>query len=315
MFGFGKKKSQPVPVSPIPGWVSQAITGSAAEREAACASLRAQDPSTVRFFLFRFLVKPTHARDAWELAHQLSAGDPFAFMLPEFQKLGGGERYELAKRLGESGSQAVTPALLLLLKVPEQHGELGCRQTAVWAFAKTKDPAAVPDLRKLLRDRDCNVTIGALGALLATEPSSATAMLCEVLADPTFDSGVRRYAAEKLRDVERTPRVLQVLEAAAQDPNENVSKAASLTLGRPKPDSFFQDLPRAIDIRRRDWVGLPTHVNPATCSDSAFIPVPPGTYGLVRVEYVQGQPWLILAQGSFQYQIDGGDFRVYWPNV
>ena len=166
-----------------------------------------------------------------------------------------------------------------------------------------------------MRDRDCNVGIGAIGALQAIEPAAATALLCDVLADTTLVPAVRTYAAEKLRHAERTARAVEVLEQAAADTNENLRKAACLALGRPVPDTFFNDLPRAIDIRRRDWVGLPMHVNPATCDDSAFVPIPPGTYALAGTESVQGQTWVILVQGSARYKLDGGDFRAHWPTV
>jgi len=306
MFGLGRKK--PPKPSAIQEMIAKAISGSRRERDAAFAALRAADPTAVMAQLGAGF---GNRAGAWYVAVDFVGIDRLRLLEPYVTHRDAQGRRELAAALGETRSAATTSLLLLLLADVDPY----VRTDAARAFEKTKDPAAIPALKRALRDPHCGVAVESIDALNAIAPASVTDLLCDVLADTSFDTAIRCHAAKTLNDNHRTARVIEALEQAATDSSEEVRKAACAALGVSIAAPFFTDLPRAIDIRRRDWVGLPTHVNPATCSESAFIPVPPGTYGLVRVEYVQGQPWLILAQGSFQYQINGGDFRVYWPNV
>jgi HEAT repeat protein len=67
-----------------------------------------------------------------------------------------------------------------------------------------------------------------------------------------------------------------------------------------------------IDIRKREWVGLPWNTDPGANASGAWMPVPHGKYMVEKSD----AGWIYLKnQDGFECKVDSGDVRVYWPGL
>jgi HEAT repeat protein len=113
----------------------------------------------------------------------------------------------------------------------EQNGALDVRLGIAWTLGKTQDPAGVPTLARFLRDQNEKLRASAAGALAKIDDKASLEALLTAAEDP--DAHVRAAVTNALgRLGEGEPRVYDVLEKRARDPDRFVRNRSLVSLAR-----------------------------------------------------------------------------------